>query len=255
MRKAAISIILILFVCRAFCSSEVRQIDYLPFENGEKIQYDVYYHWGIIWKKAARGILDIKYSEYDGKVGFKSTLACQTLTFADKILRVRDTLNSYTTLNITPLYYDKIANEGNYQAKDILKYIYPESGDSVGGDITLIRKKRAPWNGVVWSEGKPYDMLSVFYYLRTLEYRSLDLDQVIDIPIFTGRKVIIMKVKYIGRTIVELKNKKSYEAFRLNLNFVNDVNLKDEDPPIDVWLSTDKKRVPLKVEEIGRAHV
>ena len=161
---------------------------------------------------------------------------------------VRDTLNSYTTLNITPLYYDKIANEGNYQAKDILKYIYPESGDSVGGDITLIRKKRAPWNGVVWSEGKPYDMLSVFYYLRTLEYRSLDLDQVIDIPIFTGRKVIIMKVKYIGRTIVELKNKKSYEAFRLNLNFVNDVNLKDEDPPIDVWLSTDKKRVPLKVE-------
>ncbi len=248
MRKAFLIILSLIFFCNINAEKKIPTIDNLPFSDGEEIQYEIYYHWGLIWKKAAKGTLNIKSSTYQGKSVYQSSLACQTLAFADKILRVRDTLNSYTTKDIKPLYYDKIANEGKYTATDILRYIYPANSDSVGGEITLIRKNRDPWTGIIWTTGHPYDMLSVFYYLRTIKYRSLDLNETFDIPIFTGRKIITMKVKFIGRTIVELKNKKTYEAFRLNLNFINDSHLKDDDPPIDVWLSTDENRIPLKVE-------
>ena len=248
MKRILFLIISALFVICGNADNNIPRIDYLPFKSGESIQYDVYYHWGIIWKKAAQGTLLINDSRYNDKNALKSSLACRTLAFADKILKVRDTLNSITTTNIKPLYYEKIANEGNYRATDILKYIYIQNSDSVGGDITLIRKKRDPSNDTVWTTGTPYDMLSVFYFLRTVEYRALDLNSSFDIPIFTGRKVITMRVTYIGRTIVELKNKSFHESYRINLNFLNDDNLKDEDPPIDVWLSSDNRRIPLKVE-------
>ena len=248
MRKASFILLFSLFAFCIIAQDNIPKIDYSPFSSGEKIKYDVYYHWGIIWKKAAQGILNIE-KDYEGdNEVFKSSLACKTLSFADKILKVRDTLISITTPDIKPLYYEKIANEGNYKATDILKYIYPENSDSVGGDIILIRRKREPSRDTVWTIGKPYDMLSVFYMLRTVEYKALDLNTCFDVPIFTGRKVITMKVTYIGRTNVELKNKKTYDSYLLNLNFLNDSNLKDEDPPINVWLSTDKRRIPLKVE-------
>ena len=157
MKRILFLIISALFVICGNADNNIPRIDYLPFKSGESIQYDVYYHWGIIWKKAAQGTLLINDSRYNDKNALKSSLACRTLAFADKILKVRDTLNSITTTNIKPLYYEKIANEGNYRATDILKYIYIQNSDSVGGDITLIRKKRDPSNDTVWTTGTPYD--------------------------------------------------------------------------------------------------
>ncbi|MEG0950186.1 MAG: DUF3108 domain-containing protein [Bacteroidales bacterium] len=218
----------------------------VPFTSGETLCYDIYYHWGIIWKKAAQGTLKVKDAHYQGKEAYKMKLSCQTLSFADKIMRVRDTLNSYTTRTVQPLYYDKIAHEGNYTSKDCLSYLYKEG--KTGGKVTLYRKNREPRDTLLWVKGQAFDMLSVFYFLRMADLRSFKMYQTINVPIFTGRKVITMNVKYMGRTLVTLRNKKQYPAYRLNLSFLNDDNLKDEDPPIQVWLSDDDRKIPLKVE-------
>lgn len=236
-------ILMLLFLAASVSRGEAQEV---PFSSGETLCYDIYYHWGIIWKKAAKGTLKVKDAHFNGKEAYKMKLACQTLSFADKIMPVRDTLNSYTTRQVVPLYYDKIANEGNYKGKDCLNYLY--KNDKTGGKITLHRKSRPKRDTLIWVNGPAYDMLSVFYYLRTIDLRSFKMYQTIDLPIFTGRKVIIMNVKYMGRTLVTLRNKKQYPAYRLNLSFKNDDNLKDEDPPIEVWLSDDDRKIPLKVE-------
>ena len=238
--------IILSVVFLTICTSNVRSQSLLPFYPGEVLRYDVYYHWGLIWKKAAQGTLKVEESTFKGEDVFKMNLAVKTLSFADKIMKVRDTLNSVTTRNVVPLYYEKVANEGNHKSKDILSYIY-ENGKT-GGDIRLKRRNKADYRDTLWLETAAYDMLSVFYYLRMINFRAFDRFQTIELPIYTGRKRIIMKVTYIGRNVVVLKNKKKYESLQLNLSFVNDTNLKDDDPPIEVWLSADERRIPLKVE-------
>lgn len=218
----------------------------MPFTPGETLCYDIYYHWGIIWKKAAKGTLNVRQAQYNGQEAFKMKLACQTLSFADKIMRVRDTLNSYTTMQVQPLHYEKVAHEGDYTSRDVLQYLY--KGEKTGGKTTLYRRNRPPRDTLIWVNGPAFDMLSVFYYLRKCDLQNFKMYQNINIPIFTGRKLITMNVKYMGRTLVTLRNKKQYPAYRLNLSFRNDDNLKDEDPPIEVWLSDDGRKIPLKVE-------
>lgn len=218
----------------------------LPFYHGETLKYDIYYHWGIIWKKAASGVLNVKQTQYKGQDAFNMKLACQTLSFADKIMRVRDTLHSYTSLDVQPFHYEKIANEGSHSSRDVLQYQYKDA--KTGGKTTLYRRNRAPRDTLIWTDGPAFDMLSVFYHLRNCDLQNFKMHQSISIPIFTGRKLITMNVKYMGRTRVTLHSKKEYSAFRLNLSFENDNNLKEEDPPIEVWLSDDVRKIPLKVE-------
>jgi hypothetical protein len=91
-------------------------------------------------------------------------------------------------------------------------------------------------------------MLSVFYHLRTLDYSKFKMGQTVSVPIVTGRKCIFMDVKYMGRTLASLRNKKQFSAYRLYLSFRNDNNLKEDDDPIEVWLSDDTRKIPLKVQ-------
>ena len=112
----------------------------LPFQAGEKINYDIYYHWGIIWKKAGTGSLSVVDAEYDGKPAYKMNLYGRTLAIADKLMRVRDTLEAYTDTDIRPLYYAKIANEGSYWAKDEVFYSYENNKNKAY--VNLKRRKR-----------------------------------------------------------------------------------------------------------------
>lgn len=218
----------------------------VPFRAGEKLNYDIFYHWGIIWKRAGEGVLCVNFSDYKGQPAYRMNLYGKTLNFADKIMQVRDTLDAYTTLDLSPLYYSKTANEGKWWGKDELKYHY--KGEHTHGKTTIHRKNREPRDTTVKVLGPGFDMLTVFYFLRNVDFSKMIYNESIQIPIFTGRKVVKMNVKYRGKGKVSLRNKKQYESIQLYLSFINDNNLKESDDPISVWLSDDGRRVPLKVE-------
>lgn len=226
--------------------SSVAQDNTLPFKPGEKIDYDIYYHWGPIWKKAGTAYLKADQASYKNQAAYKLMLAGKTMNFADKILKVRDTLDAYITTDIVPLYYNKITNEGNYWSKDIMHYNYDANGTRA--DINVYKKKGLPRDTTLQIGGPGFDMLTVFYYLRTVDFKNSNLYNTMAIPIFSGRKVIIMNVKYMGKGGVVLRNKKEYECYRLYLTFLNDKTFKDQDDPIEVWLSSDDKQLPVKVK-------
>lgn len=233
---------LLLLLFSFLCAVKVTAV---PFVHGEKIVYDVYYNWGMIWKKAAEGTLSVEESMYQGKPAYSMHLACRTLSFADKIMMVRDTMRVITSKRLQPIYYEKIANEGKFWGRDEVRYRY--EGNQTSGHITLHRRNRPQLDTTIQIIGPAFDMLSVFYHLRTIEFTQLNANQEISIPIFTGRKMALMKVKFLGWEVVELKNKSKHSSYRLHLSFVNDDNLKESDDPINVWLSDDKRCIPLKV--------
>ena len=51
-----------------------------------------------------------------------------------------------------------------------------------------------------------------------------------------------------GIAPVKLRNKKIYNSYHLYISFVNEKNFKDQDDPIEVWLSKDHEKIPLKVK-------
>ena len=89
-----------------------------------------------------------------------------------------------------------------------------------------------------------YDMLSVFYYLRTIDYASLSKGKVIKTTVFSGSKAELMTIRCLGKEKIKLRNKTEVEAYHIKFNFTTEGKKKSSDD-IDTWISTDNRHIPL----------
>lgn len=209
----------------------------------ESLPYEVIYQWGFIWKRAAEASLDI---DTTGTTYYKAQLTARTLAFADRIFRVRDTLVSIMYKDgLIPHYYAKISDEDRTYRKDVTKYSY--SNGICTGNITLYRPKRnAIEEYLITSNNCTYDMLSVFYYFRTIDFSKINIGGRVNVDIFTGNHVERLSAEYLGRTVISLK-KIPFGAYQIKLHFSDNKGEKESDN-ITAWISDDNRRIPLQVE-------
>ena len=214
----------------------------------ESLPYDVIYQWGFIWKRAATATLRLTPVSVKGVPCYQAQMDARTLPFADRLFRVRDTLVSVMQReDLRPLYYAKIADEDKTYRKDEVNYKYQPGVAGCVGDITLYRPKRnAVESYTVASSKMTYDMLSVFYYLRTIDFLSTPMHKRFNLNIFSGRHIEYLSIEYMGRTILKL-GCKEFPAFRIKLHFSTDAGEKESDN-ITAWISDDSRRIPLQVE-------
>ena len=213
----------------------------------EDLPYDIIYQWGFIWKRAGIASLKLDTIRKQKTKYYQSHMIARTLAFADRIFKVRDTLVSVMKYeNLQPIYYAKIANEDNTYRKDVVQYSYNNDG-STNGKITLYRPKRnAIEHYDVHSATCTFDMLSVFYYMRTLDYPKMDVGQRINLNIYSGNHVEYLSIEFMGRTLVKLKNRQM-GAYKIKLHFSTDKG-ENESDNITAWISDDERRIPLQVE-------
>lgn len=136
--------------------------------TNETLHYDIVYHWGLIWKHAGSATLSIKKSGYN----YDASLSARTISWADKVFRVRDTLScTIQPSGMRPIVYRKASHEGKHSGIDIVRYSY--NGNTSLAECTRIRPGKA--NNVVrlQANGQAYDMLSIFFYIRALDYKAM----------------------------------------------------------------------------------
>ena len=68
--------------------------------NNETLNYEIVYHWGMIWKHAADATLNI----HKTSNGYKAQLTGKTRSWADKVYPVRDTLKCTLNSDLKPWY-------------------------------------------------------------------------------------------------------------------------------------------------------
>ena len=214
-------------------------------ESTEKLNYIVTYKWGLIQKDA--GEVEIHKKPHGN--GYELKLIAKTKPWADRIYKVRDTLTSVTGKNhYQPLEYTYIAHEKNRYARDNIKFTY--NGNKVKG---LSEKFRERKNGDVYQsfqdlEGTTpvYDMLSVYFFIRDLDYSQLKKGDVINATIFSGDKVEELKLRCEGKEMVKLRDKTEKEAWHILFNFTTGGGKKSSDD-INCWVSTDSNHVPILI--------
>jgi hypothetical protein len=221
----------------------------------ESLKYDVYYHWGIIWKKAGEGILSLgEEKAADGTTQLHGKLAARSLSIVESLMKVRDTLECRLTTDYLPLSYVKRTHEGSYQAVERNTYhhllrhnsegLTPANVAQTRVDINRWRQKKGSDEAHHTVSGPGYDMLSIFYVIRRLDFSSMAVGTQLEYSIFSGVKSTPMYVEYRGTEQCKLRSGKTYRTHRLELYFKS----RDSDhTPLQVWLSTDASHKPLKV--------
>ena len=213
--------------------------------ENEKLNYVVTYKWGLIQKDAG----DVEIYRKPHGPGYELKLLAKTKPWADKIYKLRDTLVSVTDKErYRPLNYVYIAHEKNKYKRDDIKFDY--SGEKVKG---FTRKYRENKDGKVFESSAEiegffpaYDMLSVYFFLRDIDYSKLKAGETVNATIFSGDKVENLKVWCEGKETIKLRDKSEHEAWHILFTFTSKGGKKSSDD-INCWVSTDDKHIPLLI--------
>lgn len=211
----------------------------------ETLNYVITYKWGLITKDSGDATLTLK--NQGSKYYIK--LTGKTKPWADGLFQVRDTLISVMDkANFRPLSYTKIAHEGGKYGKDVIEYAY--SGDQVSGKATKHREKkgeRKTENLELSATGDTFDMLSVFYWLRSIDPATLPIGKKVTATLFSGSHEETVKIWKVGEDTVKLRDGSKREAWHIRFTFTSKGGKKTSDD-IDAWISKDSKRIPLEIK-------
>lgn len=213
---------------------------------------------GFIWAKAGYGKLNFKKeTTKSGQVQYHGQLAAKSLSIVEHIMKVRDTLDCWFNADMVPTSFVKATHEGNYNC--VARNTYDtywhnnnaahtlQNVDSTKVTINRIRQKGKDEKQKQFerfsNKGIAYDMLSVFYSIRHLDYAKMVKGKKMQFVCYDGIKKQTINVEYRGKDQCELRSEKKYNAYLVYLTF----DTKGQKAtPLKVWLSTSDDHHPIK---------
>ena len=223
-------------VIALMCSPKASAVDF----SNEKLNYEIVYHWGVIWKHAGDATLSIHKSGN----GYNAMLVGKTRSWADKIYPVRDTLKSTLNAKLQPTRYQKLTHEKDYYARDVVDF--SRAGGKTTGKGVRYRPKQAAATVSLSANGDAYDMLSVFYMLRSLNFDTMAKGTKKTTSIFSGKRKETLTITFHGQKSIELRDKSRHIAHYVTFSFTTDSGKKSSDA-ITAYLSTDSRHIPLMI--------
>ena len=208
--------------------------------TNEMLNYQIVFSWGMVWKHAGDATLSIKKTS----TGYQAQLTGKTRSWADKVYPVRDTLKCTLNSKLQPLRYEKLTHEKDYYARDLVEYSYNYSHTSA--KCTRFRKSGDTTTHLS-AMCQAYDMLSVFYMLRDLDFAMLTASKPFTTVIFSGKEKEYLTIRYKGVEKVKMRDGSKREAHHVVFKFTQKGGKTSSDD-LDAWLSTDEAHVPLLLQ-------
>jgi Protein of unknown function (DUF3108) len=199
------------------------------FKRGEKLTYRV--HYGFI--DAVVATLEIK--EENKKFGERSTLhivgSGRSKGSFDFFFKVIDRYESYMDeAALMPWYFIRRVDEGGYKTTQDYSFNNYKKTVNTGSKTVAVQEYTQ-------------DMISGFYYARTLDLSAAKKDQLFTVPTIVDGEMFNLQIKFKGKEFVKTK----FGKIRC-LKFVpvlqkGRIFKKEED--LQVWLSDDKNHIPI----------
>lgn len=199
------------------------------FKHGEKLTYRL--HYGII--DAAQATLEVKESDkkINGRGLFRVVGKGKSIGSFNWFFKVDDHYESYMDeKGMFPWVFLRRVNEGGYKISQDYTFIQSKGKVKEG-----TKEYKAPTN--------VQDMISSYYYARTLDFSNAKKGDVFEFNSFVDGEVFPLKIKFLGKEKVKIRKGK-FNALKFSPVVQVDRIFKDEDD-LQVWISDDGNKIPL----------
>lgn len=209
----------------------------VPFTAGEKCTYAIKYEFVV----GGEATLEI----HEGPLincrrTFQITSMAKSNSFVDSFFTVRDFNSTVVDRDVLNSYsFHQNLHEGGY------KVIRTTTHDYVTGKFTYVREKNG--NKSVKDGDLPgpiFDILSAFYYTRTL---PLELGQEYQIRVFSDGDSYDLKVKVHPKFEDITVEAGRFECIKIEPKVIGDAIFKARDGQMYIWLTSDDRRLPVLI--------
>ena len=214
------------------------------FKAGEKLTYDLYFNWKFIWVKCGAAHYSFRPLKYNGQEALRNDLLFTSNKRCDAVFTMRDTLVSYITPQLVPLYFRKGSLEGKHYTVDEVWYTY-HNGKS------HVKQKYLSRNGE-WSEHHyesddcNYDMLSILSLARSFNAKDYKVGQRINFPMATGKKVEMQTLIYRGKKDWTANDDNTYRCLVFSL--LDYEEKKKEKELLRFYVTDDQRHLPIRID-------
>jgi len=210
------------------------------FATGEKLNYRV--HVGFI--NAGEGTLMINdnVQSINNRPCYQIDVFGKTVGVFDFFIRVRDHWGTYLdTASIVPHRFFQEIEEGKFRKHEVIEFDHY-------GDTAVVKRpdKDDHPDEIFETPNQPQDLISGYYYIRTLDYNNVRKGQIIALKAFYDKTVYDFKVKFLGREPVKTKLGTLDALVFAPIMPKNDL-FEEGNESIKIWLSDDENKIPLKI--------
>jgi hypothetical protein len=200
------------------------------FKPGEKLTYRLSY--GPL--DAGEAVLTVHKTskKVRGREMWKVRGVGRTISAFEWFYKVNDIYESYMDRQaMIPWMFVRRVNEGGY---------------IINQDYTFYQHKKVVDNGKGKKFGVPakvQDMLSAFYYARTLDYSNAKVGDVFGVNIFLDDELYPAKIRYKGKEIVKTRNGKI--RCHKFAPVVQEGRIFESEDDLTVWITDDENKIPI----------
>lgn len=245
MKKLITFILSVLFLHIGINAEAQCKIENTYFDVGEDLSYDLYFKYGLINMKAGVSSLRVTSENYKGNNAYKMTLLAESVGAARKFFKLEDTLVCYTTKDLVPLAFLKKAHEGDEHTQEEVSYDY--NGKNVNIKTKRVRNNILRFDETLTANSCLYDMVSIVFYARTLDYSNMNPGDVKRVSFLSGRDKENMEIEYHGIEVMQANDKKKYECIKLVLNISSEA-FDNKKEAMRVYITNDKNRMPIRLD-------
>lgn len=240
-------VIFFIFLSLSVFPQSYRTVSNTAFVRGEKLTFRVAFNSALTGSiTGGKATLEVK--NENKTINNRSTFHVigegKTTGFIEIFYKIRDRFESYFDEEaLIAAQFSRRTHENNYKKDDLVIF---RQHDHLA--VSLAKIVKIPTNC--------QDVISAFYYARTLEISHLKPGETIEIPFFLDDSVYHSRVIFKGRETVTTK----LGSFRcIAFRPMVATGYAFDDPyPITVWITDDENRLPILIESeqsVGRARV
>lgn len=208
----------------------LRTINSKAFKPGEVLKYRL--HYGFVDAGTATLQVDKCDRTIDGRTIYHIIGTGKTRGAFDWFFKVRDRYETYIDAQgVFPWLFIRRVNEGGYIINQDYKFFQREQKVNTDKGKTYNVPKNIQ------------DMLSAFYYARTIDFSHANKGDIFTINAFVDSKVYPLKIKYMGKSTAKVNGVK-YRCIKFHPVVQKGRIFKDEDD-LNVWITDDKNKIPV----------
>ena len=214
------------------------------FQSGETLYYDLFFNWKFVWVKAGTATMNITETLYNGKPAYKTHLITRGSERSDNFFVMRDTLESYTALNLVPLAYRKGALEGSTYRLENVTYSYPNGHCKV--DMFYQRQDREPRINSYESQYCAFDMLSMLLRARSFDPSKFKKGHRIKFLMADGKRCEWQSIEYRGKKKFTIENTNT--TYRCLVFSFMEMEDGKESEVVRFYITDDENHLPVRLD-------
>ncbi|MBR2155132.1 MAG: DUF3108 domain-containing protein [Bacteroidaceae bacterium] len=214
------------------------------FKAGEELNYTLYFNWKFIWIKCGSATYTTKNGTYNGQACYRSDLLFRTNKKFDKFFTLRDTLLSYVSYDLVPLYFYKASLEGKNHRLEEVWYSYPQGKSHA--KLKYTNPSGDVFPNEVTQQECIYDMMSMMALARSFDPKDYKKGQRLHFSMTSSELVEPQTILYKGKENFKANDGVTYRC--LVFSMLDWEDRKKEKEILRFYFSDDENHLPLRID-------